>query len=93
MRQSGDKRSMMHFEKILHALCLASRITSFIVVRYNLCLRLTLGTPSSSIGKSSSIVSEDKEVARENSTGVPSSTHALGASLNTPVLVLGPGCS
>lgn len=51
---------------------------------------LTLGTPSSTTGKSSSIVSDEREVARENSTGVPSSTKALGASLNTPVLDLGP---
>lgn len=36
------------------------------------------------------MVSDEREVARENSTGVPSSTKALGASLNTPVLDLGP---
>lgn len=51
--------------------------------------QLTLGTTSTVRGSSSSMVSEESEVARENSTGVPSSTQALGASLNTPVLVLG----
>lgn len=51
--------------------------------------RRSLGTTSTVRGSSSSMVSEESEVARENSTGVPSSTQALGASLNTPVLVLG----